>query len=409
MTIGTINVRVILDRKSQKYHSPHDAVTGVVQLEFNPFSRKEGPTGAEEVFGPLQVKIVFGGYLELRIEEAREALPTRVIQDRPLFQETQLIYDGPFRASPSEKKEFPFTAFFAERAHRSAPWRGDALVHPFDRVREPTNPGPGRERQPQTEGDLLPPSCELTATTGSMNAIAKVEYYPKAEVIMPGIDVEIETKGLKPIVLYHPAPPGPGSLQGSTVFEQSHTVASKDLIPEGERPHGFRGKAKALFKESEPPQYAFEVVCTSVPEHVYPGQQLSFEVGVRSNSERTTTTVQPEIKLDECKVTIVGLSSLFTDNVEPVEDRKDEATVNGTVQPPGLFSKEHDFSKRITTEPLPLKIEMIMHCGTSKVHARRELPVKVHPPLSAAGTVSGPPGVYGGGQERLPAYKESWS
>ena len=214
------------------------------------------------------------------------------------------------------------------------------------------------------------------------------------------------------------------------MFEQQVTVSNKELILETDRPQGFKGKAKALFNEQTTPKYAFDVICTSIPDNIHPGQRIKFEVGIRINSERTTAKSLPNITLEKCKVTMIACMGVKAfdhgKETEPLTDRKDIATVQGSAPPRAPYSKSHDYTKIVSTGPFPtlmstiavqklsrnyrIRVDLEFLTCKQPLIARKEFPIMIHPPSSSAIPLSmpeaGPSQAAQADEEPLPAYEE---
>ena len=416
MKIGTIYYSVVLDRESRVYAGSEDPVTGHVVLEFKAWDREKGETNVEELFGPLQVHVTFEGDIRTEIDQdyMNRASHPEYRDERKLFQRTTLIYDGKVRAPVAEKKYIPFKFFFPKRAQPTVKQKRNGLR--------------------EDDWDGLPPALHTEFRGAYGGGKGSVEYKIKAELELPGIEVDVATRGIPPTLQYRPSIMPDSSSIALATFEQAFTVSDESLIPQPERPQGFRAKAKALLKEVEPPTYAFDIVSIDVPECVRPLQNLNFQIAIRTNHERTTATVTPEVILQECKVTIIGFCGVrvWPTLQSPKEsgemrDLEDAAVVFGTIRPEGPFSKENDYNKTITTQTLPYlpcsfavdrmsryykaRINMSLQVGSRRIHANREFPVTVLPPLQGGtsdvtGTARvGPSQSSKGHEEDLPSYE----
>jgi hypothetical protein len=396
MRVGTIYSSVVLDRDSRVYSGSEDPVTGDVVLEFKAWDREKGETSVEELFGSLKINLIFEGDIKTEIDEdyLNRASHPEYRDNRELFQQTTLIYDGQFRTRASEKKYIPFKLFFPKRAQPTVQQRRNGLQ--------------------EDDWDSLPPALHAEFSGAHGGGKGSVEYRIKAELRLPGIDVDVATRGILPSLQYRPSNTQDSSSIATATFEQAFTVSDESLIPESERPQGFRAKAKAFLKEVEPPTYAFDIIWIDVPETERPSQSLNFRVAIRTNHERTTATVKPDVLLQECKVTIIGFCGVrvwptleSAKESGEMRDLEDAAVVFGTIYPDGAFSKGGDYTKTITTQPLPYlpcsfamermsryykaRINMSLQVGSRRINAMREFPITVFPPLqqSRSDAVSG--------------------
>ena len=386
MKVGTIYSSVVLDRDSRVYSGSGDPVTGNVVLEFKAWDREKGETGVEELFGPLKINVTFKGDIKTEIDEdyVNRASNPEYRDERQLFQQTTLIYDDRYRARVAEKKYIPFEFFFPQRAQPTVQQRRSGLQ--------------------DDDLDVLPPALYTEFRGAYGGGKGSVEYTITPQLELPGIDVDVAARGVLPTLQYRPSYMPDSSSVAPTTFEQAFTVSDESLIPASERPHSFRAKAKALLKEVEPPTLAFDVVWSEVPQAVHPLQELNFKVAIRTHHERTTATVSPDIILQECKITIIGFCGVrvwptFQSPKESGEmrDLEDAAVVSGTIYPDGPFSKEGEYTKTITIQPLPYlpcsfavermsryykaRINTSLQVGSRKINAMREFPITVLLPL----------------------------
>lgn len=386
MKVGTLYYSLVLDRDSRVYCGSEDPVTGNVVLEFNAWDCEKGETNVDELFGPLKLSAIFEGDIKTEIDSdyVNRASHPEYRDERKLFQQTQLIYDDQFRARVGEKRYIPFKLCFPKRAQPTVQQQRNGLQ--------------------EGDWDALPPSLHTEFRGADGGGKGSIEYRITAQLELPGIDVVVATRGISaPELQYRPSIATNKPATATISFDQAFTVFDESLIPASARPQGFRAKAKDLLKDVEPPSYAFELVWTDVPEIVRPSQSLNFKVSVRANHERSTTTVTPDIILQECKVVIIGFCGVrvwpkLQDLKESGEmkDIEDAAVVFGTIDPDGPFSKESDYTKMITTQALPYltstfavdrmsryykaRIIMTLQVGSRKIKANREVPVTVLSP-----------------------------
>lgn len=206
------------------------------------------------------------------------------------------------------------------------------------------------------------------------------------------------------------------STPSSTMFEHRLTIESKALA----RPQGFKYKTMSLF--SAAPRYSFSIVCTSIPTYTCAGNNFNLQVHIHTNTEYTTATIYPDIVLEECTLTIVGITWLSvhalnsarpqrkTSNIlvpcgpifvsyptrryftEPVTLKNDVATLQGIIKPAKLFSKAHNYTMTVSAGPVPkchtyatenysrrylLKVRMVLQVGKQKLSLTKELPLEI--------------------------------
>ena len=424
MKVGAIHSSVSLDRNPPIYYGPMDPVTGKVQLEFTPFCEKGVPV-TDELFAPLQLSIVLEGHVQIGIHDHNHYHSVAFKDGRTMFRSSKVIHSGSFRAPTSGKSNFPFSIPFPKSAVFRPEQENQAYMdhdgkwklHIHDMSRE----------------EDLPPFFHVRFRDGLFNCDAKIEYRVKTEVEIQGVDVSVSPKGPKPELKYYPSSKSKDNEKGDNMFEEVLTIANKVLLPEDQRPQGLLGKTKAILNNDETPRYAFRVLCSSLPNRVRPGRGLTFEVAVRAESKRTTTSIQPELVLSDCKVALIGYTRIYAvqgDRVsEEVREVAKVATVPGSVHPEGPFSKAHDHVKQISIPPLPnvpstfaikrvsrkygLRIDLEFRIEKSKAFVRKEFPVVVdgsEGPDIPVQVQAGPSSrAHAEDEEMLPAYEEAGS
>ena len=402
-------------------------------LEFQPLQNKRGQV-TKELFGPIQVKVILESELQTRVDNSslntKKASNTTQIRDRRvLFQQTHIAYDGTFQACAAERKHFPFTVFFPKRAVLTKTQKKEGFL---DHDGSWIPPG---EREDDL-GEILPPTFKTTFSDSFGSGEAAVSYRLKAEVRISGIDLSISATGPNPVLLYRPPPALQEALRGSNMFEQSITVVGKDLIDldDDEHPHGLREHLHHLLHHGPQPRYTFDILCTSTPENISAGQSFSFDVGVSTNRGLTTAHVEPEIMVDQCKITLLGYTRLHAfshaQKSSQMKDTSEIAAVIGTASIEGAFSEFNDYTHTISNCPLPqylpnsfaveklsrsyrIRISLDFLVGKQKVYARHEFPIKIHPPLPPGFTEyeaqAGRAQISEWGEEQPPPYEEATS
>lgn len=413
MKIGTLYSSVTLDRESRIYTSPSDPVSGHVVLEFKAWDREKGETSTTELHGPLKINVVFEGNLSTSIDEdntVRNVGMPDYGDVRSLFHKTHFVYEGQLRAAANERKAFPFTLFFPERAMPTPQQRKNGIT--------------------EDRWDALPPSLKVDFAGMYGIGTALVDYQIKVQVETPGIEVDVASRGVLPALKYRPLLPEDVVPSPTGSFEQAFSVTSEEFIPHSERPQGFRAKAKALLKDVEPPTYAFDLLWAGLPEFVRPEQPIAFKVGLRTNVDRTTATSIPEVTIQDSSVTVLGFCGVRV--MPKYESPKDAAEVKDandftlpiSINPHGPFDKENDYTKALLTKPLPylpcsfaierlsryykVRINLTLMVGGQKVNARREFPVTVLSPMqddnNGDSDTTTPAGSSNMDTEQLPAY-----
>lgn len=414
MKVGTLYKAILLDRDNRTFCGSEDPVSGNVVLEFKAWDREKGATDTQELFGPLKVSITLQGSVKTEIDEdyIHRISEPEYRDVRTLFYETQVIYDGRLRVPVREKKQFPFRIFFPKRALPTPQQRQNVLA--------------------KEDWDPIPPSLHVDFAGTYGAGQSTVAYSVSAEIEVTGIEVDVATRGLSPSLKYRASLPEKDRSATTRTFEQAFSVTSEEFIPESERPHGFRAKAKALLKEVAPPTYAFHLIWTDMPDYLRPDQPISFKVRLRTNTERTTASTIPEVTIQDGSITILGFCGVrvvprFESPKESAEmkDRNDFTVAFSTVHPGGPLTKGNDYSKTIVTQPLlyqpssfaierlsryyRARVHMSLMVGGQKVQVRKEFPVSMLSPLEPrpmSDIDEMEPGPSGSTQEpeQLPAY-----
>ena len=74
------------------------------------------------------------------------------------------------------------------------------------------------------------------------------------------------------------------------------SVKNELLLPEADRPTGFKQKAKAALSSDYFPTYSFDWECLA-PRHLYFGQPAAFEIHIRPRENECTAVVIPDVHL----------------------------------------------------------------------------------------------------------------
>ena len=338
-----------------------------------------------------------------------------------------MIFKGPFRIAAEDTRDFSFTILFPECAQ--IPER-EGTEHPID------GDDRGRLSQQISNGrwERMPPSFETSFHDAEEFGIFSVQYYVETIVDMPGIDVKPVPDA--PVLISYTMPRSrPQAVRVvNTMFEHKLSISNRDLIAESERARGFKRKTRAFFREANP-RYDFDVLCKDVPTHICLRQPFMFTVTIRTNDEHTTCSVQPEITLHECKVTINALTTLFSSQPGQQRPQKTIAEkvllLTGAARPEGPFSSRDNYTKSISTGPLQednivpsfavdnlsrsykARIDMQFRAAKQKLDVKRDFPLTIHPALQQSVEVEEEVGLgvarshnSQADEEQLPAYEE---
>lgn len=424
MSAGTITAKVVLDHPNQIHCGIADAVTGNVTLSYRLGIDHTGGGGGE-LFGPLRIKVKFHGRAKTKIWKSNGQHRSIYRGRAPLFSRTFLIYDAPFKIRPGEIKRFPFTLTFPDGTQGST-YHGDFGTD-------------GRFKDEVK--NALPPSFRMEYHGFAHRFDAFTEYRVGATVEVPRIDVKIagldEDLSEAYVMYEQPRAAHTPTTRQINTFRQMVTIQNEYLLPEEDRPSGFKQKTKALFKSDYYPVYLFEVHC-GVPSHLFLGQSLSFEVGIKPFTERSTAVVTPDVTMSgfvasiQAETLVRAEKQIFS--TPESEGNETVWTKGGVADSKGPFSKANDWTKTINTNELSgipstfttynisrrysLKITFYITAANKTIEVQRDFPVMIHPPLETARVSSypqaGPSGAdpsaaplesLDGLNEALPAYQ----
>ncbi|KAI6790563.1 hypothetical protein KC361_g7851 [Hortaea werneckii] len=391
--VGALMIRVVLDEPNRIYCGPKEPVTGYVNLYYNiPESRKKREELPSDLFGPLKLSISFHGRAKTKITTDNSSSSSVHRGRAPLFHIVSEIHDGPYRSAPGEKHRIPFSVCFPPAADMSS--LGTWKEHPkFD---------PGCFQQ-------LPPSCRTDYVRVNSKFEAFTEFRVETTAIMPGIDIKIvnlqEHEG--PLVLYEkPRTRTEDADTVNDVWRSRLKIRNAELLPENERPSGFRERFKAMTHSDYFPEYYFETLCTH-PQRLYLQEPIKFELRIRPQAELSTAPLWPDLYLKTFAVTLYA-RTLVRANLhifsEP-ESFGDEKVLTfvATEQdlPPGPFEKANDMMKSIVTGQLKggpssfttfniarsyqMQIKFVVAGAGKEFKSERYVPVEVCPPLTVPG------------------------
>ncbi|RMZ09077.1 hypothetical protein D0862_03741 [Hortaea werneckii] len=388
--VGALIIRVVLDEPNRIYCGPKEPVTGYVSVYYDTSdSRKKREEVPSDLFGPLKLSINFHGRAKTKITTDNSS-STSVHRGRaPLFEIVSEIHDGPYRSAPGEKHWFPFSVCFpptVDMSHRRI-WK----EHPkFD----------------QGFSEEVPPSCKTDHIRFNSKFEAFTEFRVETTAIMPGIDIKImiinEHEG--PLVLYEKPRTRPADVDAANdVWRSRLKIRNAELLPQNERPSGFRERFKAMTQSDYFPEYYFEALCTH-PQRLYLQEPIRFELRIRPQAELSTAPLWPDLHLKTFAVTLYA-RTLVRANIhifsepESVGDEKVLGFVATEQElPPGPFEKANDMTKTVVTGPLSggpssfttfniarsyqMQIKFVVAGAGKEFKSERCIPVEVCPPLT---------------------------
>lgn len=384
--IGSLTTSFTLDKTAYQGSEP---VTGVVSVLFRP-GTSSSSTSSPGLFGLLKLRVVLEGLLLVNVAENRTSHACIFFNEkRVLFNKHEELMNGPYRAAAKESSRFPFQITF-----------------PIF-----TDPVKGQK-------DLLPPSFDTQFAAvakrqvGKHHGAAVIEYRVRVEAEMPAIDVGISNES--PIKMVTWQPPGEVFSNARNEFTQILQLRSYALLPEEERP-SLLSKTIAKINSEAKPSYAFAVTCVGYPDVVSVGQEIHFELRIRSESNGTTANNIPEVSLGESRVDLIARTQLYATNHRGADSaRIDGSEVESSLSllrqdPDGVFKKEDDFSKKLVFAAIPARVPstfLIQKLGRSyklrldlqflvaeqKVSLEKTVNVRIVPPSQQQGTeaVAGP-------------------
>ncbi|KAI0153276.1 hypothetical protein GGR57DRAFT_150468 [Xylariaceae sp. FL1272] len=274
MSVGALHTTIVLSEPGRIHCGSRDPVHGHVKIRYNPL---QNSPNASELFGPLKIHVIFHGRAKTKIWKNSNQ-STRIYRGRaPLFAQRVLIYDDSFKAQPLEIKTFPFQLTFPEAT---------ALL-----MRSGFN---GSYRFLTNNSQSLPPSFKDEYSGFAHKYEAYVEYRVGVEVSMPSLHVDVLKPGKyqEPIIYYQPSVPRVNIQQID--WRGDVSVSNELLLPEADRPSGFKQKTKALFGAAHFPTYAFDWVCTA-PKHLQSGQAARFDVKIIPRESECTAVLVPDV------------------------------------------------------------------------------------------------------------------
>lgn len=424
--LGRLKAQILVDDQHRLHHGSQDKITGKVILTYKPQSSLLRPNGeTQHLFGPLELFVVLSGKVRTKVRRGdSHRLPTD--HSNVLFQHGVKVFGGPFKAVAGEQFEYAFRIGFPQDMSKiyGAPGYAELM-------------GTGNSRS------ILPLSFSLRFMDHPDAVDVSVLYRLGVQVSMPGIgvDVDVPDKYHQPIINFGLPRPPKSVVSGKLAsFKQEARIQNENLLPEDQRPQGFKQKAKAVFTSSHFPSYVMDVTCT-YPQYIYPGQQLSFDIVLRRNDKESSSELSPEASLVGFSVdlrshTIVDVSGRII-GPPSVIDRRTVQTLTCETKISRQISKEQDYTIKMVTDPVLqhvssfahvklsrqylLRISMQFRSATEAVKIKQDCPVILVPapegldredPLVGGSSRAGPSRSYiqpPPDDEQLPAYGEASS
>ncbi|KXT06924.1 hypothetical protein AC578_7157 [Pseudocercospora eumusae] len=421
--LGRLNAQILIDDGFRIHYGPTDTVSGRIVLSYKPHSsllKSNAPTA--DLFGPISIQGILRSKVRVKVRRGdSHRLPTD--HSKILFEYVFDVFVGSFKATVGEDFSYPF-----------------AINLPQD-LKDIYDPANGGYAELMSSGDsrdqLLPLTFSMHFVDHPDVVSVGVLHQIGAQVTMPGIDIKTDIPSgddRPPIRLELPRPPRALVERNKTTFIQNARVQNEYLLPEEERPQGFKQKAKAVFTSSHFPEFVVDVQCT-YQQYIHPGQQLTFEVVLRRNDRKSTAEVFPDATLEgfQCDLrayTIVDVSNRLIGSPQCIDTRTVQILA-GHSRLSKQLNKESDYSIAIMTDPVMqnvssfahqkvsrqylLRIAMQLKLAKESVKVRKECPVILLPPPEDSGSdeaLAGPSQSYirpPPDDEYLPAYGEAGS
>lgn len=308
MSLGTITAHIHLDDRYHVHYGSDD-VTGKVTLKYAPkqsglLSRAKG-TRQPDLFGPFKLNILLEGIEHIRVHQSGDAV-IRHHRDTPLFSISKNIYDGACTFAPDGSMDIPFSIQFPESALARTEIGERMTMMQNETGQWETR----RHGSANADGPRLPPSFSTNLFTRANDGEFGISYTLSTKGEMSGIDVKLECAEGSPPVLYEaPLLPHPPPRDAVTMTSRIQVISSK-LMPESNRPHGFKGRTKALFHSNATPDYVFDMSCDGIPKETYLGSALTFKVRIKRNQEHTTPGIDAEVFLQDFMASIIAQTDL---------------------------------------------------------------------------------------------------
>ncbi|KAI0506415.1 hypothetical protein F5B22DRAFT_453685 [Xylaria bambusicola] len=390
MSVGILGASIILDEPTKIHCGSREPVQGRINIRYQ---RGPGNPNAE-LFGPLRVIVVLHGRAKTKIWKSN-GKSTSIYRGRaPLIHCEQEIYHDSFRAQPGQMESFPFSLIFPEATQSLL--RDDFKEDPrFNTL--PCQP--------------LPPSFRSNYHGFAHRYESFVEYRVGVNIEMPQLRVDVNkpTEDQEPIVHYEPPRiPVDQSRSHITTWSGFAAVRNELLLPESDRPSGFRQKTKALLGAVDYPIYSFDWEC-SAPTHIHLGQPVCFEVRIKPRADQCTAPLIPDVYLKYFRMEISAFTQVRADRsiftCPQSEGNYTVCEMMGMIDSRQPFSKANDNTKFVNTEAIgtgrlgafassfttfniaqtyTTKISFAFELTDKVRHIDKEYPILVHPPLEVA-------------------------
>lgn len=374
-----VNCVLLLDVANRVHLGHDDLVTGKVQVTCHPGSK----TTSLELFGPLRIVLTFSGRSKSKIWVSNGQSTTVHRGRAPLFHKNIVIYDEPFRGDFGKTYTFPFTLQFPDSVEL-----GDGVFSASEHSGFLSFPG-----------HPLPPSMAISARGYRHHFECFVAYAVNANASMPGIQADFN-----PIteltVLYSPdgalaVTPAPLPLPS---VRRICIVQNKALLPEEERPKGFKQNAKALFSSDYYPKFVFNAYA-KLPDYLQIGEQPKMQIRITPEPEQSNVASIPTVEIKYIAIKIKGQTAVRAERAiwrERSQQGSETMYVNSIQVKNAMFRKETDWTLDIAAKALPtslqpsfatyniarqyeLDIDIRLTCATQEFELRRRYILPILP------------------------------
>jgi hypothetical protein len=233
---------------------------------------------------------------------------------------------------------------------------------------------------PTLANDLpLPPSMNFYFSDYPDKVDITIIYRMGCTVNMPGIDIKTTDSDYnsEPMVRFDfPRPPPSLFATPVTTFDCKSWVMNANLLPESERPSGFRAKTKAVFVSNNYPKFAYRLSCTKL-QHIYPGVRPDFCITIRRLDLESTATIFPEVILVSVRADLIAETTVDTSGrLLASSTCTDHATIqklnwkaaSGEVV---SLSKANDYSVTVQTNPVLAHTSSFSHPKVTRSYFMR--------------------------------------
>lgn len=358
--LGRLTAQVVVDGDFRIHYGPADKVDGKILLSYKPHGILLGSNAlTADLFGPLRIHGILRSKVRIKVRRGdTHRLPTD--HSKVLFDYVFEIYVGSLKAQIGDQFSYPFSINFPQDVKD---------IYAGDGYAEMMSNGQSRH--------LLPLTCSMHFVDHPDVVDVGVYHQIGVQVSMPGINIRSDVpqgNEQPPIRLELPHPTRELIERGKTMFVQQGGVQNEYLLPEEERPQGFKQKAKAVFTSSHFPAFVMDVQC-AYQQYIYPGQQLEFDVVLRRNENKSTSASFPETTLESFHVdlqayTIVDVSGRLIGSPQCI-DRRTVQNLVGRTKLSKQLDKEKDYSVTIITNPVMQNVSSFAHHKLSRQYLLR--------------------------------------